>query len=47
MTASATSVADSVQNVGAWTPQNPMGLHGLLQGYLYLFLPLPILLVPF
>jgi hypothetical protein len=27
----------SRQNVGASTPYNLMGLHGLLQGYLYLF----------
>jgi hypothetical protein len=28
----------SRQNVGASTSHNPMGLHGLLQGYLYLYL---------
>jgi hypothetical protein len=26
----------SRENVGASTSHNPMGLHGLLQGYLYL-----------
>jgi hypothetical protein len=30
----------SRENVGASKYHNPMGLHGLLQGYLYLFLPL-------
>jgi hypothetical protein len=30
--------ADCLENVGASTPHNPMGLHDLLQGYLYLFL---------
>jgi hypothetical protein len=27
---------DCLENVGASTSHNPMGLHGLLQGYLYL-----------
>jgi hypothetical protein len=27
-----------LENVGASTPHNPMGLHGLLQGYLCLYL---------
>jgi hypothetical protein len=27
-----------LENVGASTSHNPMGLHGLLQGYLYLYL---------
>jgi hypothetical protein len=29
----------SRENVGASTSHSPMGLHGLLQGYLHLFLP--------
>jgi hypothetical protein len=29
--------ADCLENVGASTSHNPMGLHGLLQGQLYLF----------
>jgi hypothetical protein len=28
-------LADSLDNVGASTSHNPMGLHGLLQGYLH------------
>jgi hypothetical protein len=31
------SEIDFLENVGASTPHNPMGLHGQLQGYLYLF----------
>jgi hypothetical protein len=29
--------ADCLENVGTSTSHNPMGLHGLLQGQLYLF----------
>jgi hypothetical protein len=31
--------ADCLENVGASTSHNPMGLHGLLQEYFYPFLP--------
>jgi hypothetical protein len=34
------------QNVGASTSQNPMGLHGLLQGQLYLTLPYKMAVFP-
>jgi hypothetical protein len=39
-TTSPPSVSRFVDNVGASTSHNPIGLHGLLQGYLYLFLPM-------
>jgi hypothetical protein len=32
----------SKENVGTSTSHNPMGLHGPLQGYLYLYFTLPI-----
>jgi hypothetical protein len=37
LTTSRHLLADFLENVGASTSHNPMGLHGLLQGYLYLF----------
>jgi hypothetical protein len=40
-------LADCLENVGASTSHNLMGLHGLLQGYLYLFFFLPLFLLSF
>jgi hypothetical protein len=35
-----TAISSMREDVGASTSHNPMGLHGLLQGYLYLYLTL-------
>jgi hypothetical protein len=37
MLTSPLSVNNRIENVGASTSHKPMGLHDLLQGYLYLF----------
>jgi hypothetical protein len=37
MTTLPTTVSNCLENVGAWTFHNPMGLHALFQGLLYLF----------